>query len=171
MDYTHLEYLTIGAHIRTTSFSAKSSNGVFQQRFLSFAFCSSSSAILNFLLNLVSIHSPFSYPEPVGRVNSGCFPGTCAIAPKLACFCALPLHLFRRCCWERVAGAVSECNWLFSFEILLSFLLVCISESKEKMAELPAGFYRTELNKTVWEVPVRYQELSPIGTGAYGQVW
>lgn len=38
------------------------------------------------------------------------------------------------------------------------------------MAELPVGYYRTELNKTVWEVPVRYQELSPIGTGAYGQV-
>ncbi|KAK3753521.1 hypothetical protein QZH41_018011 [Actinostola sp. cb2023] len=36
--------------------------------------------------------------------------------------------------------------------------------------ELPAGYYRTELNKTVWEVPEKYQNLSPIGTGAYGQV-
>jgi len=32
-------------------------------------------------------------------------------------------------------------------------------------------YYTIELNKTEWEVPVRYQELSPIGTGAYGQVW
>jgi len=33
------------------------------------------------------------------------------------------------------------------------------------------GFYRLELNKTVWEVPKTYQMLSPVGTGAYGQVW
>ena len=39
------------------------------------------------------------------------------------------------------------------------------------MADLPPGFYRTELNRTVWEVPEKYQDLSPIGTGAYGQVW
>ena len=32
------------------------------------------------------------------------------------------------------------------------------------------GFYRIELNKTVWEVPERYQNLSPVGSGAYGQV-
>lgn len=38
------------------------------------------------------------------------------------------------------------------------------------MANLPPGFYRTELNRTVWEVPEKYQDLSPIGTGAYGQV-
>ena len=42
-----------------------------------------------------------------------------------------------------------------------------------KMAERPVkpGFYRVELFKTVWEVPERYQDLSPIGTGAYGTVW
>jgi len=39
------------------------------------------------------------------------------------------------------------------------------------MALVAPGFYRTELNKTVWEVPKKYQSLSPIGTGAYGQVW
>ena len=39
------------------------------------------------------------------------------------------------------------------------------------MADLPPGYYRTELNRTVWEVPEKYQDLSPIGTGAYGQVW
>lgn len=33
------------------------------------------------------------------------------------------------------------------------------------------GFYKLELFKTVWEVPKRYQDLSPIGTGAYGTVW
>ena len=34
-----------------------------------------------------------------------------------------------------------------------------------------SGFYKIELNKTVWEVPKKYQELTPIGTGAYGSVW
>ena len=33
------------------------------------------------------------------------------------------------------------------------------------------GFYRTELNKAVWDVPDKYTGLSPIGMGAYGQVW
>ena len=32
-------------------------------------------------------------------------------------------------------------------------------------------FYRQELNKTVWEVPERYHNLSPVGSGAYGSVW
>lgn len=32
-------------------------------------------------------------------------------------------------------------------------------------------FYRQELNKTIWEVPERYQNLSPVGSGAYGSVW
>ena len=36
---------------------------------------------------------------------------------------------------------------------------------------LQPGYYRVELNKTVWEVPAKYQELTPIGTGAYGSVW
>uniref|UniRef100_A0A671NG32 mitogen-activated protein kinase n=1 Tax=Sinocyclocheilus anshuiensis TaxID=1608454 RepID=A0A671NG32_9TELE len=31
-------------------------------------------------------------------------------------------------------------------------------------------FYRQELNKTIWEVPERYQSLSPVGSGAYGTV-
>ncbi|XP_072537895.1 mitogen-activated protein kinase 14A isoform X1 [Salminus brasiliensis] len=31
-------------------------------------------------------------------------------------------------------------------------------------------FYRQEVNKTIWEVPVRYQSLSPVGSGAYGSV-
>ena len=36
---------------------------------------------------------------------------------------------------------------------------------------LKAGFHRVELNKTVWEIPVKYINLSPVGAGAYGQVW
>ena len=32
------------------------------------------------------------------------------------------------------------------------------------------GYYHIELNKTVWEVPQRYTNLTPIGCGAYGQV-
>uniref|UniRef100_A0A7N4NSM1 mitogen-activated protein kinase n=1 Tax=Sarcophilus harrisii TaxID=9305 RepID=A0A7N4NSM1_SARHA len=32
------------------------------------------------------------------------------------------------------------------------------------------GFYRQELNKTLWEVPERFQSLSPVGSGAYGSV-
>ncbi|XP_053562793.1 mitogen-activated protein kinase 14 isoform X2 [Bombina bombina] len=34
----------------------------------------------------------------------------------------------------------------------------------------PPGFYRQELNKTLWEVPERYQNLTPVGSGAYGSV-
>ncbi|RXG57190.1 Mitogen-activated protein kinase 14B [Armadillidium vulgare] len=33
------------------------------------------------------------------------------------------------------------------------------------------GFYIVELNKTEWEIPERYKMLSPVGSGAYGQVW
>nr|XP_020474860.1 mitogen-activated protein kinase 11-like isoform X2 [Monopterus albus] len=33
-----------------------------------------------------------------------------------------------------------------------------------------SGFYQQELNKTVWEVPERYQNLTPVGSGAYGSV-
>ncbi|XP_074593788.1 mitogen-activated protein kinase 14-like [Brevipalpus obovatus] len=31
-------------------------------------------------------------------------------------------------------------------------------------------FHRTELNRTVWEIPERYVHLTPLGSGAYGQV-
>ncbi|GAB6020041.1 Mitogen-activated protein kinase 14B [Chamberlinius hualienensis] len=36
--------------------------------------------------------------------------------------------------------------------------------------KMKEGFYRVELNRTVWEVPEKYQTLSPVGSGAYGQV-
>ncbi|XP_028681025.1 STKc_p38 domain-containing protein [Erpetoichthys calabaricus] len=32
------------------------------------------------------------------------------------------------------------------------------------------GFYRQEVQKTTWEVPARYTNLNPVGTGAYGTV-
>ncbi|XP_072175455.1 mitogen-activated protein kinase 14B-like [Diadema setosum] len=35
---------------------------------------------------------------------------------------------------------------------------------------LPPGYHRMELNKTEWEVPDRYVQLEPVGSGAYGQV-
>lgn len=40
-----------------------------------------------------------------------------------------------------------------------------------KMSQERPTFYRQELNKTIWEVPERYQNLSPVGSGAYGSVW
>jgi len=32
------------------------------------------------------------------------------------------------------------------------------------------NFYKVEINRTEWEVPQRYQMLTPVGSGAYGQV-
>lgn len=32
------------------------------------------------------------------------------------------------------------------------------------------NFYKVEINRTEWEVPDRYQMLTPVGSGAYGQV-
>ncbi|PNF26119.1 Mitogen-activated protein kinase 14B [Cryptotermes secundus] len=32
------------------------------------------------------------------------------------------------------------------------------------------SFYKIEINRTEWEVPQRYQMLTPVGSGAYGQV-
>uniref|UniRef100_A0A8C1FHZ6 mitogen-activated protein kinase n=1 Tax=Cyprinus carpio carpio TaxID=630221 RepID=A0A8C1FHZ6_CYPCA len=43
------------------------------------------------------------------------------------------------------------------------------SVSRMSQKERPT-FYRQELNKTIWEVPERYQNLSPVGSGAYGSV-
>lgn len=38
------------------------------------------------------------------------------------------------------------------------------------MTELKENFYRVELISTVWEVPERYLNLNPVGSGAFGQV-
>ncbi|MEE6502452.1 hypothetical protein FKM82_004520, partial [Ascaphus truei] len=32
------------------------------------------------------------------------------------------------------------------------------------------GFYRQDIQKTKWEVPVCYKDLMPVGSGAYGTV-
>lgn len=32
-------------------------------------------------------------------------------------------------------------------------------------------YHTVEINKTEWIVPERYQMLTPVGSGAYGQVW
>ena len=37
--------------------------------------------------------------------------------------------------------------------------------------QLKPGYYVVELNKTVWELPERYQDLRAIGIGAFGSVW
>jgi len=39
-----------------------------------------------------------------------------------------------------------------------------------KMIQEPVKFYRVEFNKTEWKVPMRYQQLSPVGSGSYGQL-
>ena len=46
-----------------------------------------------------------------------------------------------------------------------------MASDQDLVSGVKDGYYRIELNKTVWEVPKRYQMLSPVGTGAYGQVW
>ncbi|XP_070695442.1 mitogen-activated protein kinase 14A isoform X1 [Pempheris klunzingeri] len=44
-----------------------------------------------------------------------------------------------------------------------------VSSAGMSQKERPV-FYRQEVNKTIWEVPERYQNLSPVGSGAYGSV-
>ncbi|KAE9553778.1 hypothetical protein FO519_002999 [Halicephalobus sp. NKZ332] len=39
-----------------------------------------------------------------------------------------------------------------------------------KDQNLKSGYYTVELNRTVWVVPQYYQNLTPVGTGAYGTV-
>lgn len=51
---------------------------------------------------------------------------------------------------------------------------LCAAVSRRGMAiaaRSRSGFYRQEVNRTVWEVPERYRDLKQIGTGAYGTVW
>lgn len=42
--------------------------------------------------------------------------------------------------------------------------------SSSGKANLKDGYYTVELNRTVWIVPEYYQNLTPVGTGAYGTV-
>ena len=36
---------------------------------------------------------------------------------------------------------------------------------------LKPGYYRLEINKTLWEIPSRYTNLQLIGQGVFGSVW
>lgn len=45
------------------------------------------------------------------------------------------------------------------------------SSSSSSLKPLKTGFYRVDLFKAVWEVPVHYIDIATIGTGAYGTVW
>jgi len=47
---------------------------------------------------------------------------------------------------------------------------VHLSRDTFKHPIMKPGFYKIDLNKTEWEVPEHYQTLSPVGSGAYGQV-
>ncbi|XP_076859845.1 mitogen-activated protein kinase 14A isoform X2 [Brachyhypopomus gauderio] len=46
----------------------------------------------------------------------------------------------------------------------------CLGAARMSPTKERPTFYRQEVNKTIWEVPVRYQNLSPVGSGAYGSV-
>jgi len=41
---------------------------------------------------------------------------------------------------------------------------------QRRRGNMKSGFHSVELNKTVWEVPEKYVNLTAIGSGAYGQV-
>ena len=43
--------------------------------------------------------------------------------------------------------------------------------ASETVASIRPDFDKIEFNKTVWEIPRRYSNLQPVGSGAYGQVW
>ncbi|XP_065185369.1 mitogen-activated protein kinase 14B-like [Sycon ciliatum] len=45
-----------------------------------------------------------------------------------------------------------------------------MEDAQASSGPIPDGYYCVELNKTAWIVPVRYQQLNPLGSGAYGQV-
>lgn len=59
-----------------------------------------------------------------------------------------------------------------SAEVPSALVRRCAACKRARMShkERPT-FYQQELNKTMWEVPERYQNLSPVGSGAYGSVW
>ncbi len=81
------------------------------------------------------------------------------------------------CCHDWIVNA--ELALLFSYFLFVSIKHWDQENSTEVSTPLTTGmsqkerptFYRQELNKTIWEVPERYQNLSPVGSGAYGTVW
>ena len=63
--------------------------------------------------------------------------------------------------WTRLHVLISV---LFALPVLRS-CAIAMAQS------LKPNFYSVELNRTEWKVPKRYQKLTPVGSGAYGQVW
>ncbi|EPB76593.1 hypothetical protein ANCCEY_04302 [Ancylostoma ceylanicum] len=63
------------------------------------------------------------------------------------------------------------------FRVVLVVILVAnrpplpLVRMENEIREIKPGYHTVELNRTVWAVPVYYQNLTPIGTGAYGTVW
>ena len=66
---------------------------------------------------------------------------------------------------QSVAGNSSDLTHIIRCEAKPSVLYFRLQRMARK-----EGFYRVELIKTVWEVPERYQNLMPVGHGAFGQV-
>lgn len=48
---------------------------------------------------------------------------------------------------------------------------IVINQIEKKSVQKMPIFYKAEINRTEWEVPDRYQSLTAVGSGAYGQVW
>ncbi|XP_061543770.1 LOW QUALITY PROTEIN: mitogen-activated protein kinase 14B [Phycodurus eques] len=88
-------------------------------------------------------------------------PGTASVFVELQKRVTQP---YREChTGRRGEERAHVCAALFAH--LASELLKSAGMSQERPT-----FYRQELNKTMWEVPKRYQNLSPVGSGAYGSV-
>ncbi len=58
-------------------------------------------------------------------------------------------------------------NQIFKFTIAQFFFALSVFI---KIVQMKEGYYAIERNKTVWEFPHRYTNLTPIGCGVYGQV-
>lgn len=50
---------------------------------------------------------------------------------------------------------------------------VAEADDSHRSMESPvrAGFHRLDVQKTTWDVPLRYSALRAVGSGAYGTVW
>jgi len=48
---------------------------------------------------------------------------------------------------------------------------VTITAPTSTGSKVPTNYQKLELNKTEWLIPLRYSGATPVGSGAYGQVW
>ena len=81
-------------------------------------------------------------------------------------------HTYFLCCelYFKCYRSALPCGWAFILHegvVITSFR--CTMADLFQPATKP-GFHRFELLRAVWEVPLYYQDLQPIGTGAYGSV-